>query len=370
MRVAVTKGTLRIPPTYFAVQHAQLLADRHEFQVFTLAADVRDRAVTVPVRDFVPARSQPFRRRELVIPAYLAAMTRAIVRWQPDLIHQHFATWSVPAVRAAARARVPLLLTVHGGDLLAGLRPPVGPMQRWHRHNVRAAAEQAARVLAVSHYLAGRAVAAGFDPDRVEVHYQGVDTDYFTPAPTPPPDEAPVVAFIGALAPHKGVADLLAASTRLAPVAAHRLVLVGDGPLRALAEAAARTHPHIQVRGPQPRPVVREVLRGARCLVLPARQSHGAREGAGLVLVEAQACGTPVVAYRSGGAPEMLAPGRTGLLAPEGDAAALTAAVADMLALPGPELAAMRRAAREFAVAERSLRVSAAALDAHYTDLA
>lgn len=368
MRVAVTQGTLRIPPTYFATQHAQLLADRHDFTTFVLVADVRDDAVTVPVRDVVPGRRLPFRRREVVMPAFMPALTRDVVRWQPDVIHQHFATWSVPAVRAAVRARTPLVVTLHGADVFTALRPPSGAMHRWHQHNVRRAGAQADRLLAVSHYLAGRAVAAGLPASRVEVHYQGVDTDYFRPddADAQITAEEPVVAFVGALAAHKGVPDLLEASQRLARTAPHRLVLVGDGPLRGVAEEAAREHAHIEVRGSLPREEVRRVLRAAHCLVLPTRERNGAREAAGLVLLEAQACGTPVVTYHSGGAPEMVQEDVTGLVAADGDVRALTAALSDMLALPAAAHAAMRCAAREYVVENRSLRASAAELEQHY----
>jgi glycosyltransferase involved in cell wall biosynthesis len=103
-------------------------------------------------------------------------------------------------------------------------------------------------------------------------------------------------------------------------------------------------------------------------LVLPTRVNGLAREAAGLVLLEAQACGTPVIAYDSGGTGEMLRDGDTGWLAVEGDISALTSRVGDVLALSDLERAAVGERARRFVVAERSLARSAEELAAIYEE--
>jgi glycosyltransferase involved in cell wall biosynthesis len=174
------------------------------------------------------------------------------------------------------------------------------------------------------------------------------------------------VLFVGRLAAHKGVSDLVEASLALVRRGVeHELVLVGDGPLRGVLGDQARRHPHLTVAGPTDRQGVREALRSGHVLVLPSTP----REAAGLVLLEAQACGVPVVTYASGGKPEMLEPDRTGALVPHGDVPALTEAVADVLRLPPAQYAAMASRAREFVVGQRSLAVSAARLGEHYDDL-
>lgn len=104
-------------------------------------------------------------------------------------------------------------------------------------------------------------------------------------------------------------------------------------------------------------------------MVLPTQESNGWREAAGLVLLEAQACGVPVITYRSGGAPEMLDDGVTGLVVPEKDVTALGDAIRAILTLPTADHGRMSVAARDFVVRERSLAVSARELDAHYRDL-
>ena len=164
--------------------------------------------------------------------------------------------------------------------------------------------------------------------------------------------------------------DLVAASLALIERVPHRLVFVGTGPLADELRAAAGEHPHIAVRGRLDRAGVRAELQAAHATVLPTRVNDGAREAAGLVLLESQACATPVVAYRSGGTPEMLRDGQTGHLVDEGSIAALTEAIEAVLALSPAAHRAMGQAARDFVVAERSLAASAEQLAALYRELA
>lgn len=368
MRVAIAKSTLRIPPTYFAVNHALRLRHEHDFRFFCSVAEITDPTVTMPVVEAVPFPGLSFRQRELMMPLFAGRMRGLIQRFRPDVIHQHFATWSLAAVAASKRSGAPLITTMHGIDVFTALGPADTAMRRWHKRNFRAAAEQSTLVLAVSEFLAGRAQAAGVPADKIRVHYQGIDTDYFTPASfataTDPGagDRLPVVLFVGAISAHKGIPDLLAASERLQQRHPHELVIVGEGPLRA--SLAGRS---TRVTGAIPREAIREEMRRAHVLVLPTQETNGWREAAGLVLLEAQGCGTPVIAYRSGGVPEMMAEGVTGLLAEEKNVDELTAALETMLGLPTDEYAAMRAAARGFVVNERSLTRSVEQLSLHYS---
>ena len=371
LRVAITKGTLRIPPTYFALSHAEVLGADHDFRAFTLVSEVLDHALQTDVRDFVPRRSGTFRSRELVMPAFMPVMTAALLRYRAQVIHQHFATWSLPAVAAARLARTPLLTTLHGADVYVAGRKPVTAMQRWHHENIRAANAQSRRLLAVSKYLADTAVANGYRGSTMEVHYQGIDATFFTPPEQPPRATAdpPIILFVGALVHRKGVLDLARAARILAEKHPHRLVFVGDGPLHAALEAELREHPDARVLGSLNRESVRGWMRQAHLLAVPSQEENGWREAAGLVSLEAEACGTPVVAYASGGISEMVLDGETGLLAAEADLGALTDSLAQVLALPDAEYQAMRARARDFVVTSRSLETSCAELEQHYRDV-
>ncbi|WDH79818.1 glycosyltransferase [Microbacterium esteraromaticum] len=378
----MTKASILIPPTYFAVSHARLLGAAHDVRIFAGAARVTDPHAldgieldeTLP--QVLPFTDRwPIRRREQVGALLWGATSRRIRRWAPDVIHQHFAYGARAAVSAAKRARRPLAVTVHGGDAFVPLtplrerglraRPALFAMQR----EVRAVYRRADLILAVSEYIAGIAVQGGADPARVRVHYQGIDTDVFTPPEEPMTASVRRVLFVGRLVDAKGVFDLLEASAALVEEQPHELVFVGDGPARTRLESAAQASPHIRVAGSLPSSEVRDLLRTAHALVLPTRLNGRAREAAGLVLLEAQACGVPVIAYDSGGTAEMMNVGETGWLAPEGDVESLQARLSESLSQTASSRADMGRRARAFVVEHRSLTASARQLSAIYEEI-
>ena len=171
-----------------------------------------------------------------------------------------------------------------------------------------------------------------------QVIFNGIDTDRFCPGTAEPalrrtlglPADAPLLLFVGRLQPWKGVTTALHA---LALLPATHLAIAGDGEERTRLEAlaatlglTARTHFLGAVeRGELPR-----YYRTADLLVATSHAS----ETFGIGLVEAQACGLPVVASRFGGFPEVVAEGHTGLLVPPRDPTALADAVRTLLADP------------------------------------
>lgn len=394
MRIAYTTGLLRVPPTYFVVQHGELLMARghDEAAVFALTTDITDAGLTIDVTAAVSEAYGTFGTRQFAALGASARQARQIAAYDPDVVHQHFATWAQGALAGARRAGAPTVVTLHGYDVFAAASTSRHPVAAFHRRSTGAVQAHASRLLAVSRYLADRAVESGFPSEKLHVHYQGVDTDFFAPLrsseststgpiptgsaktgpiPTGPASssEPPAVVFVGALEPRKGILDLVQASCELALRHEHRLIVVGEGRQRAQVDAASADFDHIAATGPLDREQIRALLRSARLFVLPTQRDGDWREAAGLVLLEAQACGVPVVTYDSGGAPEMVDHESTGMVVPEGNIAALMSAMDGVLSLRDREWRALSARAREWVVAERSLTRSVDELVEHYAEL-
>ena len=192
----------------------------------------------------------------------------------------------------------------------AVMRPVMARLARWDRDT----AGRADRYVAISHYVAGR-IGRYYNREATVV-YPPVDTDFFHPDRTQPERFALVVS---ALVPYKRL-DLAIAGCRLARVP---LKIVGDGPDRAALERAAGSE--VQFLGRLSNDDVRDLYRRAAVTLLPGEEDFG------IVPLEAQACGRPVVALGRGGALETVKPGDTGTLvddqSPEAFADAIAAAL-------------------------------------------
>ena len=369
MKIALTKGTLKVPPTYFAVSHAlEMLrapGNDFDFEFFTLAASVTDSLPGLRVHEFVPLPERPFSQRERLLPFALFPMSRAITSYAPDVIHQHFASWAWPASQASARTHTPLIMTLHGSDVRLLASSSKSPMYRYQRRTIAQAVSRSTLLLPVSEYLAGLAITAGFPADKLTVHYQGIDTDYFTPPDSTDRSGLPRIIFAGSLNRQKGLDQLLKVSVSLAPRIPHELIIIGQGPLGDEVRKLAQDHPHVLPLGQLDRAGLREELRKATVLAFPSTEHRGAREAAGLVPLEAQACGVPVIAYRSGGVPEMVSP-EAGTLVAEDDTAALAVGLSHLLTEDHLAHEERARIAREFVVSQRSLSGSVSELEQYY----
>jgi starch synthase len=282
-----------------------------------------------------------------------------------DLVHSH--TWyaNLAGFLAGQLHGIPHVLTAHS---LEPLRPwkaeQLGGGYALSSWCERTAMESAAAVIAVSDGMRADILSAypAVAPDRVHVIRNGIDTAQYAPDPGTDVlarygiDPArPSVAFVGRVTRQKGLAVLLRAAEQLDPAA--QLVLCAgqaDTPdlaaeVAGLAEHLRATRPGIVwIPGMLARREVIQILSHATVFACPSLY-----EPLGIVNLEAMACGTAVVGSRVGGIPEVVADGRTGLLASPGDPGALAAALNALIGDP-VRAAALGRAGRERALAEFS----------------
>jgi glycosyltransferase involved in cell wall biosynthesis len=254
------------------------------------------------------------------------------------------------ALAAARRLRVPLVGSFHT-DLAryTGLLSGSAALEAFMRRYLSWLYGHCERVLVPSQATRELVADSGVPDDRLAIWSRGVDTLTFTPARRSPTLRAewraggdrPVLLYAGRLSKEKGVEQLPDLHARLERLGIdHRLVIVGDGPLRASLAAAC---PAAICPGMLGRDRLAEVYASADLFVFPSRT-----DTAGNVVLEAQASGLPVVVADRGGPREQMRNGLSGVVCPD-DREAWTVTTAALLT-DGATRRAMSTAAREFAV--------------------
>ncbi|WBA42350.1 glycosyltransferase [Hymenobacter canadensis] len=290
-------------------------------------------------------------------PGSARRLREALEDFRPDIIHIHnlFPVASPAVLWAARRAGVPVVMTLHnyrlicpgallytGGQLYEKSVHQLFPWDAVRRRLYRNSALQTAAVAAITgvHKLLGTwqtgvarylvltefARRRFLDSSLGLQHSQVVYKPNFISDPGAPQSNsqrAGHLLFVGRLSPEKGLHTLLAA----AAMHALPLVVVGDGPLRGEVEACVATTPSVHYHGPADAAAVAAAMRHCRALVMPSE----CVEGMPMVVLEAFATGTPVLASRRGGPGEMVQPGVNGLLFEPGDTEGLAQAAHALL---------------------------------------
>lgn len=297
---------------------------------------VTSRPPTAPWRERLGARATVY-RLGLPVPWFRqlygvpAAALAPVLAGRADLVHVHLGEdlAVVPiGLAAALLRRLPLVLTVHcslrhtlqASDVRTRILEIVGGAFE------RLGQERAAAVIVLTRRLARELERTGLDPARIHVVPSGVDPSLFAGEFRDPFPELgrPRVVFIGRLVVQKGVDTLIRAVPQLETEGA-LVLLVGDGPDRSLLEALVRelgVEERVRFTGFVPHPRVPAVLRHADLLVLPS-----VYEEMGSVLLEGMQMGVPIVASRTGGIPDVITHGETGLLVEPSEPRALAAAI-------------------------------------------
>ncbi len=307
----------------YSAELVQALVERgHELEVVAPrvdGADAWDAGFVCPVhrvpvpRDTMPVASVPQVAARLASGRFDAA------------VH---AQWNTAAGGALARRRGwirALAIAAHGRELLWMPALGRGPYDRLRKQ----ALAQADRIFAVSHHTAGLVRELGVSPDRVTVVHNGTHPDRFELPGVQARADAlraehggVIVLTVARLVPHKGIDTMLRAVAMLAPSLPQlRYVVLGRGHdrerlhrLAASLGIAGRVH---WVEGAEAFELA-AWLHACDVFALMSRDRSPDVEGFGIALLEAAACGRPAIAGRSGGIPDAVEHGVTGLLcAPE-----------------------------------------------------
>ena len=298
----------------------------------------------------------------------VAAFRRLLARLRrdpPDVVHAHLTDATIWCAALARRLRRPLVVTLH---VLPGTGAVAGWRGALRRRLERRALRRADALLAVSAAVRRAWLADGLPGERFEVVHNGIDTALFAGAAADATareamrrrlgveEGEPLLLAVSVLRRRKGLRTLLAAFERLlAERPQARLAVVGDGPEgEALRGIAAPLGDRVVWAGYQAE--VAPWLAAADLFVLPSRD-----DAFPTALLEAAAAGLPAVAAASGGVPEIVAVGETGLLVTAGRAEELAAAIGGLLADPARRAtmgaAARRRAEERFSLATWSARL-------------
>ncbi|WP_286134909.1 D-inositol-3-phosphate glycosyltransferase [Mycobacterium sp. UM_Kg1] len=356
----------------YVLQSALHLARRGvAVEVFTRATSSADPPVQhvapgVLVRNVVAGPFEGLDKNDL--PTQLCAFAAGVLRAEAaheagyyDVVHSHYWLSGQVGWLAADRWAVPLVHTAH---TLAGVKnaalaagdAPEPPLRAVGEQQVVDAAD---RLIVNTEDEARQLVALhDADPRRIDVAHPGVDLDVFRPGDRRAarqalglPADEPIVAFVGRIQPLKAPDILLRAAAKLPGMRAvvaggpsGSIGLAEPGSLVGLA-ADLGISDRVTFLPPQSRDDLANLFRAADLVAVPSYS-----ESFGLVALEAQACGTPVVAAKVGGLPVAVRDGVTGRLVDGHGIDAWAAALDELLRLgSGPRGWAMRRAAVEHA---------------------
>jgi glycosyltransferase involved in cell wall biosynthesis len=320
-------------------------------------------------KSLTPTRWPRFRGRLLPLPVGLAGsiplhfyrvrMGRIFERERPDAIYVHhepYAAATYQAFRAGGLDGVPI--GFYSAQNLLKRYP--WPISAWERYVY----QHAAFACPVTNAVAAVLEAKGYR-GRGEVIALCVDTDVYRPElgeDRGVSERKPMtVGFVGRLAPGKGAETLLEALS-LIPSEPIRALIVGDGPGAAALKSRAsqlRLENRLTWTGYVAHDNMPRVYRTMDVLAVPSQSLRRWREQFGRVVIEALACGVPVVAADSGELPRLVSATGGGWTFPEGDASALAAILVQLAHRP-EMLAGPSQRGRQAVVSQFDVRMAAA----------
>lgn len=311
----------------------------------------------------LPLRAVAWGGRQTALPIFLALALPRVAAWlaaghrgEPSILLAGDVALAPVCLALGRAAGVPVATVAHGLDMTYP--------NRAYQAAIRPALAHVDLVIAISQSTRQLALARGALPERTISIPPGIDPDPAVPRALARSivstrlgrslDDAPLLLSVGRLVPRKGIAwfveQALPAIVARHPTA--RLAIAGDGPERTAIGAVSAALP-VHLLGAVTDELRAALYAAADLFIMPNRARGGDAEGFGLVAAEAAFAGLPVVATSLEGIVDAVAPERTGRLVPPEDAAALAAAIDELLADPAARHR-LTESARHYAAAHFS----------------
>lgn len=311
---------------------------------FRLVAPARPGDTEIDASLDFPVHRLPIRSDLLVLRA-IPAIFRLARRMSIDVaFHVQWQTALASLlVRRFIGTPARLAVTLHGRDTV--FNPfERAPLRQGYALLRRMAVGAADHVLPVSQFLARRVRHLGATDAQITTVSNATNPDVFYPDPAPSlrseldAEDRPIVLVAGRMVPKKGFDTALRTLERVRDdVPDVLLLLAGSGPREFFLKQLARKlnlEAHVRFLGNLPQDQLRRYYTLADVFMMVGREVPNDVEGFGLVYLEANACGTPVVGARTGGVPDAIRDGETGLLVPPEDPAAAAEALTRLLTTP------------------------------------
>ena len=262
-------------------------------------------------------------RNTIVTAGYLRAFKQSM----PDVVLAEYGPTAVLAMDACRKLKLPLVAHFHGYD--ASRHVTI----KKHKDIYPELFDYASAVVGVSSDMCSRLVQLGAEQEKVHHIVYGIDADKFQCKPR---DTGATFLAVGRLTPKKAPDTTIRAFAEVARACPEaKLVMIGDGPLMQMCQDLVTTlklRHCIHLRGKKSHEQVCEAMNEASIFVQHSVEADdGDREGTPVAILEAGACGLPIVATTHGGIPDVIINEKSGLLVDEHDQKAMSRAMIRLL---------------------------------------